>query len=99
MDYVQFKAEIMHLTGIDLNAYKERQMKRRIESLVKRNDCEGFSEYVRLIKRDSNAYNEFINYLTINVSEFYRNRSQWEVLGFQNHSLPDWRQKHRSHFA
>ena len=33
-DYEYFKREILKLTGIDLNAYKESQMKRRILSLI-----------------------------------------------------------------
>ncbi len=35
--YEQFKAKVLKLIGLDLNLYKERQMKRRIESLIKRN--------------------------------------------------------------
>ena len=30
-DYTKFKSDIYGLTKIDLNAYKEKQMKRRIE--------------------------------------------------------------------
>ena len=36
MDYEYFKQFILKLTTIDLNQYKERQMKRRIESLMAR---------------------------------------------------------------
>ena len=36
--------------------------------------------YVRLIKRDKDKFDQFINFLTINVSEFYRNPDQWTVL-------------------
>ena len=32
-DYEYFKKEIYSLTTIDLNAYKEKQMKRRIDTL------------------------------------------------------------------
>lgn len=33
-DYERFKTAVLQLTGIDLNAYKERQMKRRIDALI-----------------------------------------------------------------
>ena len=33
-DYEGFKKQIYSLTQIDLNAYKEQQMKRRIDSLI-----------------------------------------------------------------
>lgn len=78
--YEKFKGQIMKKTGIDLSCYKERQMKRRIESMIKRNGKSSFEEYFQLISGNSNKFNEFINYLTINVSEFYRNANQWEIL-------------------
>lgn len=33
-DYEYFKKEVFALTKIDLNAYKEKQMKRRIDTLI-----------------------------------------------------------------
>lgn len=80
MDYVSFKQHILALTGIDLNAYKESQMKRRIDALIKKNRCEGYQDYLGLIKKDRKQLDDFIAYLTINVSEFFRNPSQWDVL-------------------
>jgi len=79
-DYEKFKGQILKKTGIDLSCYKERQMKRRIESMIKRNGKSTFDEYFDLINTDLDKFNEFINYLTINVSEFFRNPSQWENL-------------------
>lgn len=79
-EYERFKAQILTKTGIDLSSYKERQMKRRIESMIKRNSKSTFEEYFKLINVDSDRFNEFINYLTINVSEFYRNANQWDIL-------------------
>ena len=55
-------------------------MKRRIISLMNRNGFDNFDEYFIAIKRDRIMLDQFINYLTINVSEFYRNPSQWQVL-------------------
>lgn len=78
--YENFKSKIYQLTGINLSSYKERQMKRRIESLMKRNDFNSFDEYFRGLEKNKERYEEFINYLTINVSEFYRNPAQWDVL-------------------
>jgi chemotaxis protein methyltransferase CheR len=80
MDYEGFKLAIFKLTDINLSLYKEKQMKRRIDSLIKKNGYELYEDYVQALKNDKDLYNEFINYLTINVSEFYRNPEQWEVL-------------------
>lgn len=80
MDYEGFKKQVFTLTKIDLNAYKERQMKRRIDALISKHSIKGYESYVQLLKTDKEAFDEFVNYLTINVSEFYRNPEQWVLL-------------------
>lgn len=80
MDYEGFKTEVLKISGINLTFYKEKQMKRRIDSLIAKNGFGLYDDYIKALKANSNLYNEFINYLTINVSEFYRNPEQWEVL-------------------
>lgn len=79
-DYEYFKREIMALTTIDLNSYKERQMKRRIDTLISKHGINGYDQYVKALKNDKTYFEEFVNYITINVSEFYRNPDQWEIL-------------------
>lgn len=78
--YEEFKKDIFVLTKIDLNAYKEKQMKRRIDTLITKNNINSYREYVALIKRDKDKFEQFVNFLTINVSEFYRNPEQWVIL-------------------
>lgn len=80
MDYEGFKSSVFRMTGIDLSAYKEAQMKRRIETLIRKNKIDGYDNFVAAIKSDKDLFEEFVNYLTINVSEFYRNPDQWEQL-------------------
>lgn len=79
-DYEYFKKAVYDLTKIDLNAYKEKQMKRRIDTLIAKHRVTGYDNYIKLLKTDRERFEEFVNYLTINVSEFYRNPSQWEVM-------------------
>ena len=79
-DYEYFKKAIYDMTKIDLNAYKEKQMKRRIDTLIGKHRVKGYDNYVKLVKSDKERFEEFVNYLTINVSEFYRNPSQWELM-------------------
>ncbi|WP_416197959.1 MAG: Chemotaxis protein methyltransferase [Sporanaerobacter sp.] len=85
--YEVFKKQINDLIHIDLDYYKEKQMKRRITSLLKRHNFNDFDDYFQGLKSDKMLLNEFVNYLTINVSEFYRNPSQWEIL--EKEILPD----------
>lgn len=79
-DYEMFKDQILKLTTIDLNAYKERQMKRRIDALISKHGFSGYEEFVKAIKVDKDLFETFVAYLTINVSEFYRNPGQWKIL-------------------
>ncbi|KDR95154.1 chemotaxis protein methyltransferase CheR [Peptoclostridium litorale DSM 5388] len=79
-DYELFKDKVHHKTGINLSLYKEKQMKRRLSSLANRNGYDDFGSYFKAIDTDKELFNEFINYLTINVSEFYRNPDQWKVV-------------------
>lgn len=79
-DYEQFKKAVYDLTHIDLNCYKEKQMKRRIDTLIAKNNIDGYAAYVDLLKNNKDKFDEFVNYLTINVSEFYRNPDQWEYM-------------------
>ncbi len=78
--YEAFKQSIYDMTKIDLNSYKERQMKRRIEALIAKHNINSYNDYVSKLKTDKAVYEEFINYITINVSEFFRNPEQWLLL-------------------
>lgn len=79
-DYEYFKKAVFEMTKIDLNAYKEKQMKRRIDTLIDKHKIVGYDNYVKVLKDDKEKFEEFVSYLTINVSEFYRNPDQWELM-------------------
>ncbi len=79
-DYEYFKREILALTSIDLDCYKEKQMKRRIDTLITKHKIEGYDKYVASLKSDKDLFDEFVSYITINVSEFYRNPEQWKLI-------------------
>jgi chemotaxis protein methyltransferase CheR len=44
--YETFKQSIYDMTKIDLNSYKERQMKRRIEALITKHGINSYSDYI-----------------------------------------------------
>ncbi|MGG0655589.1 CheR family methyltransferase [Rummeliibacillus pycnus] len=79
-DYEEFITNIKRKTGIDLSLYKEAQMKRRLTSLYEKRGFKSFSEFFNGIEKDRELLNEFLDRMTINVSEFYRNGKRWEVL-------------------
>lgn len=90
-NYEKFKKDILALSKIDLNSYKEKQMRRRINTLITKNNIKTYDEYVALIRKDKEKFDQFINFLTINVSEFYRNPDQWKIL--ENEVFPGLIQK------
>ena len=78
--YETFKSEYLRLSEIDLNSYKESQMKRRINNFMSKYQVRDYSGFLQLLKKDTEVYDKFITYLTINVSEFYRNPLQWQTM-------------------
>lgn len=79
-EYEEFIANIKRKTGIDLSLYKEAQMKRRLTSLYEKRGFHSFHEYFAAISSDRKLLDEFLDRMTINVSEFFRNGKRWEVL-------------------
>lgn len=78
--YKEFTENVYNKFRIDLNLYKEAQMKRRLTSLRNKRGFKDFTAYYHAIERDAILSAEFIDRITINVSEFYRNPQRWEVL-------------------
>ncbi len=85
-DYEAFKKDVYRLTNINLDFYKEKQMKRRIDALIARHGYAGYESFMRGLRTDHALLDAFVNHLTINVSEFYRNPGQWQV--FEKDILP-----------
>ncbi|OKL38367.1 CheR family methyltransferase [Domibacillus mangrovi] len=79
-DYEKFVSSIKKKTGIDLSLYKEAQMKRRLTSLYEKKGYPSFSDFFDVLSSNQDMMNEFLDRMTINVSEFYRNWKRWDVL-------------------
>jgi chemotaxis protein methyltransferase CheR len=75
--YTQVKTSIKHTLNIDLENYKEEQMKRRLDSWLVRCHMSTWKEYFALVSTDADELARFRNYLTINVTEFFRDPSRW----------------------
>lgn len=79
-EYSEFILHIKRKLGIDLSLYKEKQMKRRVTSLRNKRGYSNFHTYGLAMDQDQPLLQEFVDRLTINVSEFYRNPKRWQVL-------------------
>ncbi|WP_195453419.1 CheR family methyltransferase [Ligilactobacillus ruminis] len=74
MNFDFFNKWVQDNLGIRLEAYKERQMQRRIGNIMQTTGAKTLEEYAKILSKDSKAREEFIEHLTINVTEFYRNK-------------------------
>ncbi|TVX92891.1 CheR family methyltransferase [Paenibacillus agilis] len=79
-DYAIFIQLIKQKTGIDLSQYKEAQMRRRLTTLRVKNGHSTFEQFANAMNADKKLFYEFLDRMTINVSEFWRNPNRWEVL-------------------
>lgn len=61
--------------SLQLDGYKQNQLQRRITTIMRKNGAESLGEYAHLMEGDPLLRQEFLDYITINVTEFYRNKS------------------------
>ena len=66
--------------NLNLNSYKDAQMQRRILSVMKKSGAKDMIEYSKLISKDEKIRKEFLDQVTINVTEFFRNKDMFEQL-------------------
>lgn len=79
-DLTDFKRRVSPLIGIDLGAYKGQQMARRITTLMTRANTSDPEVYLALLQSDAKMLQQFIDGVTINVSEWFRNPEKFEEL-------------------
>ncbi len=79
-DYMRFKAAFFKKTGLDLERYKDKQMERRILQLMQRENKPDFRLFFEYLAGSPPAMERFMNYLTINTSEFFRDEKVYKHL-------------------
>ncbi|XOK63897.1 CheR family methyltransferase [Paenibacillus elgii] len=92
-DFLLFIKKVKDYTSIDLSQYKEAQMKRRLTTLRMKKGYTTFASFFEAMTKDKELFYEFLDRMTINVSEFWRNPNRWEVL--EQKFLPDMLRKSR----
>ncbi len=78
-DFEILKVKINRVLGIDLNCYKPQQMQRRLTGYLARLRLDTRGLCAR-IGNDPEVANELRQFITINVSEFFRDPAQFEIL-------------------
>lgn len=80
-DYTVLCEGVRRLTGIDLLQYKRGQMERRIRTFATKQGIADLADYLKVLQRDKAKVDEFLDRVTINVSQLWRNPEQWTLLG------------------
>lgn len=79
-DYEALREVIFELLDIDLAYYRTQQMERRLTSLLHRQQKGDWRTYIETLRTDPDELARFREYLTINVSSFYRDADKWSYL-------------------
>lgn len=87
MDFLEFKKGVYRQFGLNLEGYKEKQLKRRIDSLMQSQQYEDYGKYLNSLARNEEQLLRFLDKVTINVSEFFRNPEIFKIL--ETKILPD----------
>lgn len=80
MEFTEFHNWVYKEIGLSLNSYKPTQLNRRIGSLMERVGVKTLEEYTKLLKEDAVEREKFMDHITINVTEFFRNPEFFEAL-------------------
>jgi chemotaxis protein methyltransferase CheR len=79
-EYLQFCRGVRALCRVDLEQYKRGQMERRIRTFAATRGAGRLAEYLRLLRRDRGELDAFLDRITINVSQLWRNPGEWAAL-------------------
>lgn len=79
-DYAKLQKDIDRTLGIDLTAYKEQQMRRRINQWLDRHKLASYDALIATLTTDRAHREKFIEYLTINTSSFFRDQRVFDVI-------------------
>jgi chemotaxis protein methyltransferase CheR len=80
VDFQEFKNRVARELKLDLNSYKDGQLQRRINTLMTRKKINTYADYYRVISGDRAHFGDFVDYLTINVTEFFRDSRAFQQL-------------------
>ncbi len=79
-EYVDFCEGVRRLCTIDLLQYRRGQMERRIRTFANTRGLARLPEYLTVLKRDRTELEQFLDRVTINVSQLWRHPEQFTVL-------------------
>ena len=92
-EYNGFCTGVRRLCGIDLSQYKRAQMERRIRTFAQYRGITRLAEYLTVLGNSKDELDAFLDRVTINVSQLWRNPEQWKLLA--SRVLPEFAARER----
>jgi len=86
-EYAYLAKTILKMIDIDLDHYRAKQMRRRLETFIESEQNIKVVDYCRKLETNPDLTQKMRDFLTINVSEFFRDGSHFDNL--RNIVLPD----------
>lgn len=77
--FERLKVRLERLLGLDLDAYRQAQMRRRITTHVTRQKVE-IDDYIADLGENREQLADLRDMITIDVTEFFRDQAQWQQL-------------------
>jgi chemotaxis protein methyltransferase CheR len=98
LDYNLLKSKILKLTKLDINSYKTQQMRRRLDAYILKQNFPSVAEYCVMLEKSPDKQREILDYMAINVSEFFRDtvhfnnlrKTIFPMLMHDSHRLNIW---------
>lgn len=90
-EYGYLTKAIQRSTGIDIGSYRSKQMRRRLETFVEKSGALNVGVFCRNLDGDPAMVKKLRDFLTINVSEFFRDETHFSSL--RNIILPQLLEK------
>lgn len=78
--FQQLTGVISKTTGLSLQSFKDRCLRRRIAVRMRAHGLHTYDEYRALLEGSPEEYGRLKDALTINVTRFYRNAETWQAL-------------------
>ncbi len=85
-EFAFLKKKILKVTRINLENYKSNQMRRRLDTFIVNANFQNVASYCQAMEQSPEMINKLRDFLTINVSEFFRDSKYFQTL--QEEILP-----------
>ncbi|MBI5188565.1 MAG: chemotaxis protein CheR, partial [Nitrospirae bacterium] len=80
MTLAEFKKKVLEHSGIDLGFYQHSVVNRRIDNIMQKLRVDGLDNLWEIISSSEREFRRFTDFITINVTEFFRDPVRFEYL-------------------